>query len=199
MPAQDAPPPAPRAGDIHVVEIEGLRRDVALRPAGPTLIAYLDFLVDRELVKACARQIARAVRAAGIDVEVLLAPEAGAIPLCFLVGDELGLPHVIARKRSRDYAFGTATPSVPVQSITALQPEALVLSEEGVAALRDRRVLLLDTVLSTGSTLNAVGELARMAQARTTHAAVAFIEGTQRIDLPETLHLGRLPVYPLEA
>ncbi len=189
---QDLTPP--REGDPYEVELPGYRRSVALRRAGDTLIAYLDFLNDRPLVRACADRLAE--RLAELDdVDLLVAPEAGAIALCFLVAERLDVPHVIARKRSRDY-MPMAALSVPVQSITALKPEILVLDADAAARLDGRRVALLDTVISTGSTMGAVERLAGMAGAQVTRRVVAFTEGDPRTADERLVSLGALPVFP---
>jgi adenine/guanine phosphoribosyltransferase-like PRPP-binding protein len=191
------PSSAPREGEPYDVELPGFRRSVALRRAGPTLIAYLDFLNDRPLVRACADLLAQRL-AEFDDVDVLVAPEAGAIPLCFLVAERLDLPHVVARKRSRDYVPMAAL-SVPVQSITALKPEILVLDADAAARLKGRRVALLDTVISTGSTMGAVEQLAGMAGAHVTRRVVAFTEGDTRSGDERLVSLGALPVFPASA
>ncbi len=184
---------SPREGDAYEVELPGFRRSVALRRAGATLIAYLDFLNDRPLVRACADGLAQRLSELD-DVDLLVAPEAGAIPLCFLVAERLDLPHVIARKRPRDY-MPMAALSVPVQSITALKPEIIVLDADSAARLRGRRVALIDTVISTGSTMGAVELLAEMAGARVTRRVVAFTEGDPRADDTRLISLGALPVF----
>ena len=188
---------SPREGDLYDVALPGYRRSVALRRAGDTLIAYLDFLNDRPLVRACADSLAQRLSALD-DVDLLVAPEAGAIPLCFLVAERLDLPHVIARKRSRDY-MPMAALSVPVQSITALKPEILVLDADSAARLKGRRVALVDTVISTGSTMGAVELLAEMAGAEVTRRVVAFTEGDARRDDARLVSLGGLPVFPAGA
>lgn len=190
-------PVAAREGDPYVVRLGGFERTVALRRAGPTLIAYLDFLNDRPLVRACADDLAERLEAID-DVELLLAPEAGAIPLCFLLAERLDLPHVIARKRSRDYSQ-TAALSVPVQSITALKPEILALDHESAGRLKGRRVTILDTVISTGSTIGAVERLAEMAGGVVTRRVTAFTEGDARTDDARLISLGSLPVFPAPA
>lgn len=183
-----------REGSPYVVRLDDFERTVPLRRAGDTLIAYLDFLNDRELVRACADDLAARLSVLD-DVDLLLAPEAGAIPLCFLVAERLDLPHVIARKRSRDY-MPLAALSVPVQSITALKPELLVLDAGSAARLKGRRVAVLDTVISTGSTMRAVERLADMASAHVTHRVTAFTEGDPRTGDEKLISLGALPVFP---
>lgn len=189
------PQTRPREGDPFPVALPGYERSVALRRAGDTLIAYLDFLNDRPLVNACANQLAERLRDES-DAEVLVAPEAGAIPLCFLVAERLDLPHVIARKRSRDYMPMSAL-SVPVQSITALRPEILVLDGDSAARLQGSRVALLDTVISTGSTMDAVQRLAEMSGATVVTRAVAFTEGPRSAHAAGVLALGALPTFPV--
>ena len=186
-----------REGDSYIVRLDGFERTVPLRRAGSTLIAYLDFLNDRALVRACADGLSTQLRRR-CDFDLLLAPEAGAIALCFLVAERLDVPHVIARKRSREYLAGVSgvAVSVPVQSITAPQPEALVLDPESAARLAGRRVVLLDTVVSTGSTLAAVERLADLAGATVVGRAVAFTEGIQPNPTPELVSLSELPAYP---
>jgi adenine phosphoribosyltransferase len=191
-----APEPGgrPREGDPFHVALPGYERSVALRRAGDTLIAYLDFLNDRPLVRACADGLAERLDSE-CDAQILVAPEAGAIPLCFLVAERLDLPHVIARKRSREYMPLSAL-SVPVQSITALRPEILVLDGVSAERLRGSRVALLDTVISTGSTMSAVEELAEMSGATVVTRAVAFTEGPRSAEEAGVLALGALPTFP---
>lgn len=187
-----------REGDEYVVAVDGFERAVSLRRAGDALIAYLDFLNDRALVRACADRLAErlAPLARGGEPPILLAPEAGAIPLCFLVAERLDLVHVIARKRSRDYLPHLRL-TVPVQSITALAPELLVLDDAAAERIAGRGVVLLDSVYSTGSTLGALERLAEAAGARVVDRAVAFTEGSAPPPGRALIALGHLPVFPV--
>jgi adenine phosphoribosyltransferase len=191
--AMRKPDMPPQEGDPYPVALPGYERTVALRRAGDALIAYLDFLNDRRLVRACADQLAERLRVESA-AEMIVAPEAGAIPLCFLIAERLDLPHVIARKRSREYLPMSAL-SVPVKSITALRPEILVLDDSSADRLRGHRVALIDTVISTGSTMDAVARLAEMSGATVVTRAVAFTEGPGAA-AAGVLALGALPTFP---
>lgn len=187
-------PKAMSNADEHTVEIGTWCRTVPVRDVGGGIkIAYLDFLHDRALVKRCAAALAERIAAHdAARAEALMAPEAGAIPLAFLVADLLGIPHVIARKTARGYFDGSV--AVDVRSVAALQSERLFLDGASLPAVKDRRVGVLDTVTATGSTLEAVQALVMKAGGTVAWSAVAFIEGddTPRSDV---IALGQLPVF----
>ena len=175
--------------DSYTVVVGGESFETPLRSLGSVRIAYLDFLCDIQLVRACVRELAELlpVRSGAIVV-----PATGAIPLGFELAALLGRPLVVLRKGRRGYMSPSL--SVPVRSIAAEESETLLVETGYLAALRHNPVTLLDTVSSTGSTLRAMRELMAVAGVDVAEAAVAFIEG----DLPsaDILSLGRLPVFP---
>jgi adenine/guanine phosphoribosyltransferase-like PRPP-binding protein/ubiquinone/menaquinone biosynthesis C-methylase UbiE len=176
----------------HQITLGAFSRDVALIPVSKGIsIAYLDFLCDRELVEASALALAEALQ--GQDIEVIVAPAAGAIPLCYALATALQLPYVILRKDERKHS-GQAH-AVEVKSIAALQAERLILSEKYLDQLRGKKILLLDTVYSSGSTMQAMTELLQNLGLEIKGKAVVFFEGEGECRDRDVLCLGVLPVF----
>jgi adenine/guanine phosphoribosyltransferase-like PRPP-binding protein/SAM-dependent methyltransferase len=179
----------------HRITLGPFSRSVELVPVSKSLsIAYLDFLCDRELVEASALALAEALQ--GKAIEVIVAPAAGAIPLCYALATALKLPYVILRKDERKHS-GQAH-AVEVKSIAALQTERLILSEKYLDQLRGKKILLLDTVYSSGSTMRAMSELLQNLGLEVSAKAVVFFEGEGECPDPGVVCLGVLPLFEQE-
>ena len=80
-------------------------------------------------------------------------------------------------------------------SITTGQPQVLVLDEKDREIMKGKKVLLVDDVISTGSTLQGMRMLMEKAGAEVAGEAAILTEG----DLAQWNHvisLGHLPVFP---
>jgi adenine phosphoribosyltransferase len=136
--------------DTYAVEIAGLKRRLPLFEVAPGLrIAVLNILGDTELVEACARALADKLQ--GLDYDVLVTAEAKSIPLAHALGRVTGKPYIILRKVYKIY-MGEALQAQTV-SITTGEPQTLFLDEKDRGLIEGKRVVLIDDVISTGSTL----------------------------------------------
>ena len=150
----------------------------------------LNILGDTELVKACA--VALAQRLAGIEYDALVTAEAKSIPLVHALALETGKDYVVLRKAYKLYMGETL--SAETVSITTRQPQTLYLDEKDRAMLQGKRVVLLDDVVSTGSTLKGMRKVMQLAGAQVTAEAAVFTEGEPG-DWQEILALGHLPLF----
>ncbi|MEX0730526.1 MAG: phosphoribosyltransferase family protein [Aquisalimonadaceae bacterium] len=167
-----------------VRELPLLRVDDGLR------IAVLNILGDTELTEVAATGLA--ARLASVDYDVLVTAEAKSIPLAHALSVRTGMPYVVLRKAWKPY-MGDALQATTV-SITTGVPQTLYLDVKDFDLLVRRRVVLLDDVVSTGSTLRGMRRI--MDQANVTVAATAAIctEG----DAPDTasvIALAHLPLF----
>jgi len=177
--------------ETYAVEVAGVKRNLPLFEVAPGLrIAVLNILGDTELVKACA--VALAQRLAGIEYDALVTAEAKSIPLVHALALETGKDYVVLRKAYKLYMGETL--SAETVSITTRQPQTLYLDEKDRAMLQGKRVVLLDDVVSTGSTLKGMRKVMQLAGAQVTAEAAVFTEGEPG-DWQEILALGHLPLF----
>ena len=177
--------------ETYSVEIAGLKRDLRLfEVASGVRIAVLNILGDTELVQACAKALAD--RLASVEYDMIVTAEAKSIPLAHALSVETHKPYVVLRKTYKPY-MGTALVAETL-SITTGQPQMLYLDEKDQEGLVSKRVILLDDVISTGSTLQGMRLLMEKAHAETVVEAAIFTEG-ERAQWRHIIALGHLPLF----
>lgn len=177
--------------ETYAIKLAGLQRHLALFEVAPGLkIAILNILGDTELVQACARQLAENTR--GKVYDVIVTAESKSIPLAHAMSVFTGKPYVILRKSYKFY-MGQAL-SVETNSITTGAPQTLFLDEKDHALLRGKKVMILDDVISTGSTLEGMRDLMEQAGAEVTVEAAICTEGGDD-DWNDIVSLGHLPLF----
>jgi adenine phosphoribosyltransferase len=175
----------------YPVDIAGVHRELRLFEIKPGLtIAILNILGDTELVQACARELAEKLKA--IDFDVLVTAEAKSIPLAHAVSVESGKCYVILRKSFKPY-MGDALRAETL-SITTGEPQTLYLDEKDRNFIKGKKAVILDDVISTGSTLQGMRMLLQKAGAEVVAEAAIFTEG-ERAKWANIISLGHLPVF----
>ena len=175
----------------YPIEIAGVYRQLPLFEVQPGLrIAVLNILGDTELVQACADALAEKLR--DIDYDVLVTAEAKSIPLAHVLAVETNKPYVVLRKVYRPYMGNTL--QAQTISITTGQPQLLFLDEKDRDLLAGKRVVLLDDVISTGSTLQGMRQIAQKAGAEVVAEAAILTEG-EKERWENVLSLGHLPIF----
>lgn len=175
----------------YPVEIAGVHRELKLFEVKPGLkIAILNILGDTELVEACARSLGE--KLAAITYDVLVTAEAKSIPLAHALSVVTRKPYVILRKSYKPY-MGNALETETL-SITTGQPQTLYLDEKDREMMKNKRVVILDDVISTGSTLQGMRMLLQKSGAEVVAEAAIFTEG-ERAKWENIISLGHLPVF----
>jgi len=179
------------AHETYAVEIAGLKRDLRLFEIKPGLkIAILNILGDTELVQACAKELAQKLNGTGYDL--LVTAEAKSIPLAYALSVETKKPYVVLRKAYKPY-MGDALKAETL-SITTGQAQTLILDEKDVELIKGKKVVIVDDVISTGSTLQGMRLVLDKAQASVVAEAAIFTEG-DRAQWMHIIALGHLPVF----
>lgn len=182
--------PSPRP--TYSVTIAGLHRELPLFEVAPGIrIAVLNILGDTELVLACAKALAK--KLAHIEYDAIITAEAKSIPLIFALSMETGKKHIVLRKNYKPY-MGAAL-SAESHSITTGAPQMLYLDEKDQDFLREKRVIILDDVISTGSTLSGMRVLMERIDAEVVGEAAIFTEGDDPEAWKHIISLGNLPLF----
>jgi adenine phosphoribosyltransferase len=177
--------------ETYGIDIAGVHRELELFEVKPGLrIAILNILGDTELVEACATGLAE--RLVDIEYDVLVTAEAKSIPLAHALSVATSKPYVILRKSYKPY-MGDALQSETL-SITTGQPQTLYLDEKDWQLINGNRVIIVDDVISTGSTLQGMRMILEKAGAKVVAEAAILTEG-ERAKWADIIALGHLPVF----
>ena len=173
------------------VDIAGVHRELTLFEVKPGLkIAILNILGDTELVSACAKALAEKLKTVLYDI--IVTAESKSIPLAHMLSVETDKSYVVLRKSYKPY-MGNAM-SAETLSITTGEPQTLYLDEKDQDMLKGKRVIILDDVISTGSTLQGIRLVMQKAGAQVVGEAAIFTEG-ERAKWRNIISLGHLPVF----
>ncbi len=136
----------------YEIDIAGLKRDLPICKVTDDLyIGAFVIFGDVELTVHCAAELLKIAP----DYDYLIAPEAKAIPLLYEMARQSGADkYFLARKKAKAYMSGVR--EVEVQSITTAGKQTLVMDTEDAAAIKGKRMLILDDVISTGESLRAM-------------------------------------------
>jgi adenine phosphoribosyltransferase len=177
--------------DSYTVEIAGLKRNLRLFEVAPGLrIAILNILGDTELTQAAAKALAEKLQA--IPYDVLITAEAKSIPLAYALSVETGMPYIVLRKAYKPY-MGDALQAETL-SITTGKPQTLILDEKDRSLIQGKRVVVVDDVISTGSTLQGIRIILEKAGASVA-AEIAIMTEGEKSKWMDIISLGHLPLF----
>ena len=177
--------------DVYTVEVAGLTRHFPLFEVVPGVrIAIFNMLGDTFVVKGAAAALAEKLKGNGSSV--LVTAEAKSIPLIYEMSALMGLPYIVLRKSYKTY-MGNAL-SADTVSITTGKKQTLYLDEKDAAFINGKNVILIDDVISTGSTLNGLWDMMDVANAEVICEMAVFTEGGED-DWPDVFALGHLPIF----
>jgi adenine phosphoribosyltransferase len=175
----------------YSIEIAGIHRELRLFQIKPGLrIAVLNILGDTELTQASAKALA--VKLKDKEYDVLVTAEAKSIPLAYALSVETGKPYLILRKSYKPY-MGDALQAETL-SITTGAPQTLYLDEKDRALIQGKKVMIVDDVISTGSTLQGMRMIIEKANAIVAGETAILTEG-ERARWANVVCLGHLPLF----
>lgn len=174
----------------YTVEVAGLKRHLPLFEVAPGVrIAIFNMLGDTYVAKAAAAALAERLK--DIEADVLLTAEAKSMPLVYEMSALMGLPYVVLRKSYKTY-MGNAL-SAQTVSITTGREQTLYLDEKDHDLVLGKRVIIVDDVISTGSTLRGMEMIVEKSNGTVSRIAAVFTEGDN--DWTRITALGNLPVF----
>jgi len=177
--------------ETYPIDIAGVHRELPLFEVKPGLrIAILNILGDVELVDACAAALAE--KLSGMIYDVILTAESKSIPMAHMLAKVTQKPYVVLRKEWKPY-MGDALVAETL-SITTGKPQKLYLDEKDRSLIAGKQVLILDDVISTGSTLQGMRLVIEKAGGKVAAESAILTEG-DRAEWMRIISLGHLPVF----
>jgi adenine phosphoribosyltransferase len=177
--------------ETYEIEIAGLKRSLRLFEIKPGLkIAILNILGDTDLVQACAKALNKKLK--DVKFDILVTAEAKSIPLAYALSVESKKPYIILRKSYKPY-MGAALIAETL-SITTGEPQTLIMDEKDQVDVKGKRAVIVDDVISTGSTLQGMRMIMEKAGAEIVGEAAILTEG-ERARWENIISLGHLPLF----
>lgn len=181
-----------RGQATYELKIAGTVRSLPLIQVAPdTWIAYYYSLGDTEVIDRGAKDLAPRLT----QCELFVTTETKGIPLAHAIAANLGLrPYIVCRKEIRPFMMSPLI--VRYKPITAKTEQELFMDGRDAMKVKGKRVGLIDDIVSTGETLDAMADLVGQAGGTVVARAALLLEGDERGDVH---HLGILPVFKSNA
>ena len=174
----------------YTMNIAGLERHLPLCKVTDELyIAAFILLGDQEITVACAKALLEKAP----EYDYLLTAEAKSIPLIHEMARQHGdQQYMVARKGTKVYMQNYL--EVPVRSITTDRQQYLYLDGAEAQAMKGKRILIIDDVISTGESLTALETLVNTAGGTIVGKMAVLAEGdaAAREDI---IYLEPLPLF----
>ncbi|MBO5356452.1 MAG: adenine phosphoribosyltransferase [Clostridia bacterium] len=174
----------------HKMTIAGLERALPLCKLTDDLyIGAFVIFGDPELTTACAKALLEKAP----EYDYLITAEAKGIPLVHEMARLNGnQKYMLARKGVKLYMRDIISASV--HSITTAKEQTLYLDGYDAELMKNKKILIIDDVISTGESLRAIEELVKTAGGNIVGKMCILAEGeaTQREDI---IYLEELPLF----
>ena len=174
----------------YEMDIAGLKRELPLcKVADDLYIGAFVMFGDVELTVHCASELLKRAP----EYDYIIDPEAKAIPLLYEMARQSAADrYFLARKSAKAYMSDVF--EVQVKSITTAQVQKLVLDKADADFIRGKRMLIVDDVISTGESLQAMEELVDKAGGIIAGKMAVLAEGDAQ-DRDDIITLAPLPLF----
>ena len=174
----------------YKINIAGCERRLPLCPLNDELyIGAFVMFGDTELTTAAAKALLEKAP----EYDYMLTAESKGIPLthemCRLAGNR---KYFLARKMPKLYMTGVY--EVNVRSITTAKEQKLYLDVADAKEMKGKRILIVDDVISTGKSLNALEQLVEQVGGIICGKMTVLAEG-DAADRKDIIYLEKLPLF----
>ncbi len=174
----------------HVMNIAGIQRALPIcRVTDDLYIGAFVIFGDCELTTACAKALLEKAP----EYDYIITAESKGIPLAQEMARINGdAKWMLARKGVKLYMQDVLC--VEVKSITTSAVQKLYLDGNDAAMMKDKRILIVDDVISTGESLHALEELVRTAGGNIVGKMTILAEGEAQ-EREDIIYLEKLPLF----
>jgi len=176
--------------DSYKLKVAGLERDLPICPVNEKLdIAAFVIFGDVELTVVCAKELIKKMP----PHDIMITAESKGIPLIHEMARQTGEnKYILARKAPKLYMKDVFT--VEVNSITTDHKQILCIDGKDAEAMRGKRVIIVDDVISTGESLSALETLVEKSGGEIVSRMAILAEG-DAINRKDIITLAPLPLF----
>ena len=176
--------------NTYTMEIAGLKRDLPLRKVSDDFyIAAFIMFGDVEITEVCARELLKKAP----EFDVMITAESKGIPLLYEMARQAGHnEYIVARKAPKLYMRNVI--STDVNSISTAHKQILCIGQKEADMMHNKRVLVVDDVISTGESLAALETLIHQVGGNIVGRMAVLAEG-DAIGRKDIIYLAPLPVF----
>jgi len=157
---------------VYNMKIAGLERDLPICKVNDNLsIAAFIMFSDVEITVKCAEELLKKAP----EFDYIVTAEAKGIPLAYEMARQSGKKYFVARKGKKLYM--TEPVEITVKSITTAAQQKLYMDRTEMDTLKDHKVLVVDDVISTGGSLEALETIVNEAHGNIVGKATVLAEG----------------------
>ncbi|MDU2202618.1 MAG: phosphoribosyltransferase family protein [Anaerococcus hydrogenalis] len=177
--------------DYYKLKVCGLERDLPIIQISDNLkIASFVLLGDAELAEKAGKELGKRV-----DADIILTAEAKGISLAHEIAKNIGeKSFVVARKSEKAYMNDPI--NVEVNSITTKNTQKLFLDSKDIEKIKGKKIALVDDVISTGESMNALESLVEKAGGEVVQKLAILAEGDAE-NRDDIIYLEKLPVFEI--
>ncbi len=175
--------------EYYTMTIAGLERKLPICALNDKLsIAGFVIFGDVELTVACARELVKRIP----EHDIIITAESKGIPLAYEMARQMNETYLLARKGLKAYMVDPV--KVEVNSITTAKTQTLYIDEKDAEAMRGKRVVIIDDVISTGESLKALESLVESVGGNIVGKMAILAEGDAQ-DRDDIIYLEKLPLF----
>ena len=177
--------------DYYKLKVCGLERNLPIIQISDNLkIASFVLLGDAELAEKAGLELSKKV-----DADIILTAEAKGISLAHEIAKNVGeKSFVVARKSEKAYMNDPI--NVEVNSITTKNTQKLFLDSKDAEKIKGKKITLVDDVISTGESMNALESLVEKAGGKVVQKLAILAEG-DAADRNDIIFLEKLPIFEI--
>ncbi len=174
----------------YTMEIAGIKRDLTLYKVTDNLyIAAFILFGDVEITRACAKELLKKAP----EHDIMITAECKSIPLIYeMARQNFEDNYIIARKGPKIYMDNVVT--TDVNSITTKNLQKLCIGDNEVNAMKGKKVLIVDDVISTGESLASIEYLVEKAGGIIVGKMAVLAEG-DAAERDDIIYLEKLPLF----
>ena len=174
----------------YKMDIAGVTRELPLCPLNENLyIGAFIMFGDVELTVSAAKELLSRAP----EHDIMITAESKGIPLLYEMARQSGVNnYIVARKSPKLYMKNIHT--TRVNSITTEKEQILCLGEDDMLAMRGKRVLIVDDVISTGESLAAIEKLVEDVGGNIVGKMAVLAEG-DAANRNDIIYLEKLPLF----